>query len=141
MQKHLYWASFRYSPNRGGVVRSNVNGTGIEKKFVSVSKIYPGGRRRRRRARLVDRADGIGRSALSGKNVKPRIIKGDNVGHGETGLADMAVDADGTPPKTTIKRGPPRTDPEQLGAFRVRQLGAGLDLQVQARQAPLAALR
>ena len=117
-EKHLYWASFRYSPNRGGVVRSNVNGTGIEKKFVSVRKIYPGDV-------AVDDAHvwwieqtGIGRSALSGKNVKPRIIKGDNVGHGETGLADMAVDADGTPPKTTIKSGPPQRTRNRSARFK-----------------------
>lgn len=117
-EKHLYWASFRYSPNRGGVVRSNVNGTGIEKKFVSVRKIYPGDV-------AVDDAHvwwieqtGIGRSALSGKNVKPRIIEGDNVGHGETGLADMAVDADGTPPKTTIKSGPPQRTRNRSARFK-----------------------
>jgi virginiamycin B lyase len=116
--QHLYWATFSYSPNRGGVARSSVNGTGIEKKFVSVRKIYPSDV-------AVDDAHvwwieqtGIGRSALSGKNVKAHIIKGDNVGHGESGLADMAVDADGTPPKTTIKSGPPQRTRHRSARFR-----------------------
>jgi virginiamycin B lyase len=116
--QHLYWATFRYSPNRGGVSRSNVNGTGIEKKFVSVRKIYPGDV-------AVDDAHvwwieqtGIGRSALNGKNVRAHMIKDDNVGHGESGLADMAVDADGTPPKTTIKSGPPQRTRQRSARFR-----------------------
>ena len=104
---HIYWAFFRYSPTRGGVSRAKLNGSGIEKKFVSARRIYP-------HDVAVDDAhvwwveqSGIGRSALSGKNVKTRFINGPHVGHGESGIADMAVDADGTPPKTTIKRHPP----------------------------------
>jgi len=115
---HVYWATFSYSPNRGGVGRSNVNGTAVKKKFVSARNIYP-------HDVAVDDAHvwwiqqtGIGRSALSGKNVKPNFIKGPHVGHGDTGLADIAVDADGTPPKTTIKSGPPARTRNRSVRFR-----------------------
>ena len=104
---HIYWAFFRYSPTRGGVSRAKLNGSGIEKKFVSVRKIYP-------HDVAVDDAhvwwveqSGIGRSTLRGKKVRTRFIKGPHVGHGESGIADIAVDADGTPPTTKIKSHPP----------------------------------
>lgn len=61
---------------------------------------------------------GIGRSALSGKNVRTRFINGPHVGHGESGIADMAVDADGTPPRTTIKRRPPARTQGKSVRFR-----------------------
>jgi hypothetical protein len=105
--RHVYWGFFGYGPTRGGVGRATLNGTGIKKKFVSVRRIYP-------HDVAVDDAHvlwveqgGIGRSALSGKNVKTAFIHGPHVGHGESGIADMAADADGTPPRTTIKRHPP----------------------------------
>ena len=138
---HLYWAFFRYSPTRGGVSRAKLDGTGIEKKFVLARKIFPQGV-------AVDDAHvwwveqtGIGRSSLKGKNVKTELIDGPRVGHGESGIADMAVDADGTPPKTTIKRHPPARTHQQVGPIPVPFLRALLDLQMQARQAPLEAMR
>ena len=116
--RHLYWAFYGYGPNRGGVGRANVNGTGIEKKFVSARNLYPHGV-------AVDDAHvwwveqvAIGRSTLSGKNVKPNSITGPRVGHGDSGLADMAVDADGTPPKTKIKSGPPARTRHRSVRFR-----------------------
>ncbi len=116
--KHLYWAFYGYGPNRGGVRRSNVNGTGSEKKLVSARNIYPHGV-------AVDDAHvwwveqvGIGRSALNGKNVKGQLIRGPRVGHGETGIADLAVDADGTPPTTKIKSGPPARTRHRSVRFR-----------------------
>ncbi len=139
--RHLYWAFYGYGPNRGGVGRANVNGTGIEKKFVSARNLYPHGV-------AVDDAHvwwveqvAIGRSALSGKNVKPNSITGPRVGHGDSGLADMAVDADGTPAEDEDQERPAREDQAPLGALPVRQLRVGLELQMQARQAPLATLR
>jgi hypothetical protein len=50
--------------------------------------------------------------------VKAHLIKGPHVGHGETGIADMAVDADGTPPATTIKRHPPARTRSRSVRFR-----------------------
>jgi virginiamycin B lyase len=104
---NIFWAFFGYSPTRGGVGRSKLNGSGVEQKFVAARNLFPHGV-------AVDDAHiwwvesgGIGRSALSGKNAKPEFIKGPHVGHGESGIADMAVDADGTPPETAIKRHPP----------------------------------
>jgi hypothetical protein len=106
--KSIYWAYFTYNPKiRGGVGRANLNGSGVEKKFVSVKKIFP-------QDVAVDDAhvwwveqSGIGRSSLEGKNIKSRLIK-HHLGHGTNGLVDIAVDPDGTPPLTSIKKHPPK---------------------------------
>ncbi len=115
---HIYWAYFRYNPKiRGGVGRAKSSGAAVEKRFVSVRKIYP-------HDVAVDDAHvwwvqqtGIGRSKLSGRKVKPYFIKGPRVGHGDVGIADMAVDADGTPPATKIKQGPPRRTRSSTARF------------------------
>lgn len=116
--QHIYWARFSYGPTRGGVGRSKLNGTGIEKKFVSVRKIYPGGVAVDDAHIWWDEQTGIGRSSLSGKNVKAHLIKGPRVGHGESGIAAMTVDADGTPPATKIKSGPPARTRHRTVRFR-----------------------
>ena len=116
--RHLYWGFFGYGPTRGGVGRAKLDGSGIKKKFVSVRRIYP-------HDVAVDDAHvwwveqgGIGRSSLRGKNVRTAFIHGPHVGHGESGIADMAADADGTPPKTTIKRHPPARTHRKSVRFR-----------------------
>lgn len=115
---HVYWGFFGYGPTRGGVGRAKLDGRAIKKKFVYVRRIYP-------HDVAVDDAHvwwveegGIGRSNLSGKNVRTGFIRGPHVGHGESGIADMAVDADGTAPKTKIKRHPPARTHSKSVRFR-----------------------
>jgi virginiamycin B lyase len=106
--EHIFWAYFGYSPTRGGVGRANLSGSGVKQKFIAVKGLYA-------QDVAVDDAHvwwieqtgGLGRAALSGKHVKAHFIKGPRVGHGDNGLADLAVDADGTPPLTSIRKGPP----------------------------------
>ena len=138
---HIYWAFFGYSPTRGGVSRAKLNGSGIEKKFVSARRIYP-------HDVAVDDAhvwwveqSGIGRSNLRGKNVRTRVHQGSprrsrrvwNRRHGGGRRRDAPEDDDQAPSAGQ--------DPSQVGPVPVRFLRARLEFQVQARQAPLEAMR
>ena len=115
---HLFWAWFDYSPTRGGVGRANINGSGVKQKFIAKKKLFA-------EDVAVDDAHlwfiqqvgGIGRASLSGKKVKVHFIPGTHVGHGDNGLEEIAVDADGTPPETTIKKGPPNRTHNSTARF------------------------
>ncbi|MDX6581039.1 MAG: hypothetical protein QOI10_223 [Solirubrobacterales bacterium] len=106
--EHIFWAYFGYSPNRGGVGRANLSGSGVEQKFIAVKGLFSQDVAvDDAHVWWIEQSGGLGRAALSGKNVKTRFIKGPRVGHGDNGLADVAVDPDGTPPQTGIRKGPP----------------------------------
>ena len=49
----------------------------------------------------------LGRASLNGEKIKTHFIKVTHVGHGDNGLDEIAVDADGTPPLTNIRKRPP----------------------------------
>jgi streptogramin lyase len=115
---HIFWAYFGYSPTRGGVGRANINGSGVEKKFISIKKLFA-------EDVAVDDAHlwwieqvgGVSRASLSGKKIKKHFIPGTHVGHGDNGLEDLAVDADGTPPLTSIRKGPPHRTHSSTARF------------------------
>ena len=106
--EHVYWAYFGYSPNRGGVGRANIGGSGVDQRFIEVKSLYPQDVAvDSSHIWWVEQTGGLGRASLSGRKAKPHFIRGPRVGHGDNGLAELAVDPDGTPPKTTINKHPP----------------------------------